>query len=295
MCSNAMIQTTKQECSGIAINNPERGTLNWRLSMLPNNISIPCACGCGTLIPSRDKWGNTPRFVNRHGRRRPLADRFWEKIEKTDTCWFWTAGMSDGYGRINRGVPTSELVLAHRLSWELHFGSIPNGMNVLHKCDSRPCVRPDHLFLGTNVDNTKDRESKGRGVWWGIHSSVYPRRQFLMAICKSCGKEFEHRRNGNQPRSFCSLQCMAKSRANFVSCPICGLRFIRCKSHITGKNYCSRKCYLLAHPHAMADCEVCGKHFPVNPSQRAKGWLRTCSMKCRDALARQRWAEAYNG
>lgn len=50
----------------------------------------------------------------------------------------------------------------HRVSWEIHFGPIPSGMFVLHKCDTRHCVRPDHLFLGTNDDNMKDMAKKGR-------------------------------------------------------------------------------------------------------------------------------------
>jgi hypothetical protein len=55
--------------------------------------------------------------------------------------------------------------LAHRMSWEMHFGPIPEGMLVLHHCDVRRCVRPDHLFLGTARDNTRDMIAKGRGFW----------------------------------------------------------------------------------------------------------------------------------
>ena len=75
-------------------------------------------------------------------------------------CWVWTAYRSeDGYGRIrHNGSPK----LAHRVSYELHIGAIPNGMKVLHSCDKPWCINPNHLFLGTDADNSKDRDRKHR-------------------------------------------------------------------------------------------------------------------------------------
>jgi hypothetical protein len=80
-------------------------------------------------------------------------------------CWLWSNGMvGPGYGITRHaGKP----ILAHRLSWILFRGEIPKGEGfhgtcVLHKCDVRACVNPDHLFLGTNLDNIKDRVAKGR-------------------------------------------------------------------------------------------------------------------------------------
>jgi hypothetical protein len=54
--------------------------------------------------------------------------------------------------------------MAHHVSWELAYGAIPDGLNVLHQCDVRLCVRPEHLFLGTQLENVRDRDAKGRGM-----------------------------------------------------------------------------------------------------------------------------------
>lgn len=90
----------------------------------------------------------------------PPEERFWRHVLKTDTCWIWTAGrLTRGYGSIRIGGRSET---THRLSWELHFGPIPAGLSVLHNCDNPPCVRPEHLFLGTDADNVRDMFSKGR-------------------------------------------------------------------------------------------------------------------------------------
>jgi len=92
-----------------------------------------------------------------------LRLRFEAKIDKTGECWTWTAHQnSTGYGRFY-DTARGRLVLAHRLSWELHRGPVPKGLCVCHHCDNRLCVRPDHLFLGTYSDNMKDMMRKGRG------------------------------------------------------------------------------------------------------------------------------------
>jgi hypothetical protein len=85
-------------------------------------------------------------------------------------CWLWTGAWtpSRGYGLV-RGEGGRRTV-AHRRSWELHCGPIPAGMKVLHKCDVRLCVNPDHLFLGTLGDNNRDAYDKGRNFPFGdIH------------------------------------------------------------------------------------------------------------------------------
>lgn len=95
-------------------------------------------------------------------RSRPAEVRFWEKVEKTDECWNWT-GAKQWTGRGSFGLAGRQTILAPRFSYQLHFGPIPNGLNVLHRCDNPACVRPDHLFLGTQQDNVADMWTKGRG------------------------------------------------------------------------------------------------------------------------------------
>jgi hypothetical protein len=99
--------------------------------------------------------------------------RFWSKVEKGDgdSCWLWTGGQfrkpGGGYGafHINR-IPRQ----AHRVSFLLHHGSVPVELRVLHRCDVRLCVRPDHLFLGTDKDNSDDKVAKGRQSRGAKHS-----------------------------------------------------------------------------------------------------------------------------
>ena len=96
-------------------------------------------------------------------------DRFYDKVDwgscaAGDTCWHWigarTGAISgERYGSFQLG---SKIVKAHRASWIIHNGEIPNGLCVLHTCDRPGCVNPDHLFLGSHQDNMKDMTKKGR-------------------------------------------------------------------------------------------------------------------------------------
>jgi HNH endonuclease len=97
-----------------------------------------------------------PKFCSRdcyeQGRRRPLEDRFWEKVEKNKTdCWEWTAAKLKGYGWFNIG---GKSVSAHRLSYEMLVGDIPEGLQLDHLCRNRGCVNPDHLEPVTPRVNT---------------------------------------------------------------------------------------------------------------------------------------------
>lgn len=92
-----------------------------------------------------------------------MSDKFWDKVIKGPNCWVWTGccngGKNGGYGTltINR-----KQYRAHRISWEKRYGPIPKGGRICHTCDNRKCVRPHHLFLGTQTDNLRDCSKKGR-------------------------------------------------------------------------------------------------------------------------------------
>lgn len=94
------------------------------------------------------------------------AERFWSKVDKSPghgpkgECWPWTASLQpEGYGQFRLG---DRMVGAHRVAYELEVGPIPEGMDICHTCDFRPCVRPLHLFPGTKADNNHDMIAKGR-------------------------------------------------------------------------------------------------------------------------------------
>jgi hypothetical protein len=135
-----------------------------------------CHCGCGqktTIAPATERKrgyvkGKPYKFVKGHNfrccedHRGTLHERFWKRVKKTDYCWIWQGYTAEaGYGQIGFN---NKVFSTHRISWMLNFGEIPEGLCVLHKCDHPPCVNPDHLFLGTRDDNSKDAVAKGRAI-----------------------------------------------------------------------------------------------------------------------------------
>lgn len=98
-----------------------------------------------------------------------LMERFMDKVEPEPMsgCWLWRGAVrGGGYGEIGIGSKTDKTAsmrAAHRVSYELFVGKIPPKMNILHSCDMPLCVNPDHLFVGTQADNCRDRARKGRG------------------------------------------------------------------------------------------------------------------------------------
>jgi hypothetical protein len=104
-------------------------------------------------------------------RKNPEA-HFWQFVQKADGdgCWLWTRSMNNqGYGRT--WWIDNKLWLVHRLAWTLTHGPIPKGLFVCHRCDIPLCVRPDHMFVGTNAENLADMRVKGRGFNLGARTA----------------------------------------------------------------------------------------------------------------------------
>jgi len=151
-------------------------------------ISKKCViCGCD-FYPRKDKYWEARccslkcrcTLAGREGskKRKELWDiltdkqknekmkvAFFKHVDKTESCWLWR-NANKGKGKLHYGSLAfrGKSYLAHRASWKLHNGDIPERMWVLHKCDNPSCVNPDHLFLGTALDNQRDKLEKGRCV-----------------------------------------------------------------------------------------------------------------------------------
>lgn len=97
---------------------------------------------------------------NQFTQKSSLLQLFCSHVLVGDGCWNWTARLDkDGYGSIKHN---HKVLRAHRVSWQLFRGEIPEGMYACHSCDNPRCVKPSHLFLGTPADNMQDRDRKGR-------------------------------------------------------------------------------------------------------------------------------------
>jgi hypothetical protein len=128
---------------------------------------------CSMHAARRWRYGDPNVAIKPRG---SLGERLWAKVDKTADCWIWTAAVLKPewpYGVIQRGGRGEGTLLAHRVTFELAYGPIPDGLLVLHHCDNPRCVRPEHLFLGTQEDNLRDSALKGRNALWDPASGQY--------------------------------------------------------------------------------------------------------------------------
>jgi len=113
-----------------------------------------------------------------------LVERFWTKVDRRnpDECWIWTAATNGaGYGKLNSGGQRGRTLLAHRVSYELHFGAIPDDRMVCHSCDTPSCVNPSHLWLGDAKANVQDMCAKGRIGTYDRHGEGNPAHKLTRA------------------------------------------------------------------------------------------------------------------
>jgi hypothetical protein len=142
---------------------------------MPDNRTTPCVCEQCNKPYLADIRNTVGRFCSRscyyeHRRQaaQPISERFWSRVAFGEGCWEFATHLVHKQPRTfyRIGDDGQEVkVKAHRMAWELVNGPIPEGLEVCHNCDNPPCVRPDHLFLGTHQENMDDRNNKQRQVF----------------------------------------------------------------------------------------------------------------------------------
>lgn len=138
---------------------------------------------------------------------------FWSKVRKGQGCWEWVAGKTkSGYGQLQARKIQKQPMLAHRVSWQIEHGPIAGGLHVLHRCDNPACVRPSHLFLGTQVDNNDDRDKKGRVASGDRNGSRTKRSRNPFVVNGGSGL-----RGASHPMARLSDDEVAKLRSDYAS------------------------------------------------------------------------------
>jgi hypothetical protein len=122
-----------------------------------------------------------------------IDDLFWSKIEvrSSDECWPWKACLDKkGYGKWSTGPSYGLSTKSHRVAWQLKKGTIPSGIYVCHVCDNPSCCNPDHLWLGTALDNTRDMMKKGRYTQHKLTAKEVEEIRTSGDSQRSCAKRF---------------------------------------------------------------------------------------------------------
>lgn len=206
-CGSPVAKPRNKYCSHSCVGKSKTGPRNWRWKGGP--VSRTCeVCSSEFTVPVGSVQNGHGRFCSVPcsdiAKRLPrdgvgtLPQRFWPQVLKTEGCWEWQGQRdANGYGRIHGSDWTTGTRLAHRHAWELVNGghpcvrgSIPPDIDVCHHCDSPPCVRPDHLFLGTRQDNVNDMVAKGRQPYANLSvclSGRHPRSG--VGRCQECRRE----------------------------------------------------------------------------------------------------------
>lgn len=139
-------------------------------SAMPPQSTRSCP-RCGKQFQTRYRVQHCSRRCEVAARAAKRPSQFWARVNKSGPtvrpelgpCWMWDGGRNRaGYGQFSNTLISSQM--AHRYSWTLTYGPIPDALFVLHHCDNPPCVNPGHLFLGTKSDNARDMLSKGRQI-----------------------------------------------------------------------------------------------------------------------------------
>jgi hypothetical protein len=169
MSTTANQKTTAKHVGSYNVCNVELAHRDIRVS----SGKVRCACG-REFLPNNTRKKFCDHACYSASIRVPIEQRFWTKVNKNGPppahlprlggCWLWIAkAQIRGYGSIAGVVNGKRRPLyAHRVSWELTYGPIEGELEVLHRCDTPLCVRPDHLFLGTQQENLADARAKGR-------------------------------------------------------------------------------------------------------------------------------------
>ena len=141
----------------------------------------------------------------------PLRDRFYLCVTKGPGCWEWAGSRyGNGYGMFSYRYTSR---CAHRVAWEIERGPIPEGLQVCHHCDNPPCVRIDHLFIGTQVDNMADAKQKGRHAHGDSHGRHSHPEQFTAA-------HLRHQRGSRHPLAKVTLELAERIRSEYAESAI---------------------------------------------------------------------------